>query len=69
MTGETKDDVEIEAIDSEKEDYCSALPNYRILTYPADFTLEVLFNKMRTQNIFSRNSKGDLFGKRYKLPD
>jgi len=69
MTGETKDDVEIEAIDSEKEDYCSALPNYRILTYPADFTLEVLFNKMRTQNIFFPEFQRGFVWKRYKLPD
>ena len=38
-------------IASEEEDYESAAPNYRIATYPADYTLEVLYQKWRNEEI------------------
>ncbi len=44
-------DLELEPIASEDEDYESAPPDYQITTYPADFTLEVLYNKWRDQEI------------------
>jgi hypothetical protein len=34
-----------EAIESEQDDHDAALPTYQILSYPADFTLEVLVKK------------------------
>jgi hypothetical protein len=43
--------LSIEQIDSEKEDYLSSPPEYRILTYPADFTLQVLHLKMQAGDI------------------
>jgi hypothetical protein len=47
----TKDDVEIEQIKAEDEDYESAPPQYLIATYPADFTLEVLYSKWKAGDI------------------
>jgi uncharacterized protein with ParB-like and HNH nuclease domain len=47
----TKDDVELEQINSEDEDYISAPPKYQIATYPADFTLEVLHSKWKSGDI------------------
>jgi hypothetical protein len=47
----TKDDVELEQISSEDEDYSSAPPKYQIATYPADFTLEVLHSKWKSGDI------------------
>lgn len=44
-------DVDLEPISSEDEDYESAPADYRISTYPADFTLEVLFGKWKDQDI------------------
>ena len=38
-------DLELERITSEDEDYESAPPGYEIATYPADYTLEVLYQK------------------------
>ena len=52
-------DLDLELIVSEEEDYESAPPNYRIATYPADYTLEVLYQKWRNEEIeipdFQRN--------------
>jgi len=45
------DDLELEAITSEDEDYESAPPDYQITTYPADFTLEVLYQKWKAKDI------------------
>ena len=42
---ENGDDRFIEPIQSEQEDREVSLPSYEILTYPADFTLEVLVDK------------------------
>jgi hypothetical protein len=39
------EDIEFERIKSEEEDAESAPPDYQINTYPADFTLEVLYQK------------------------
>ena len=39
------DDLELESVDSEDEDYESAPATYEINVYPADFTLEVLHQK------------------------
>ena len=49
--GHNKVELELEPIDSEDEDYDSAPPDYQIATYPADFTLEVLHQKWRTEEI------------------
>lgn len=38
------DDLELERIESEDEDSASSPPEYKIVTYPADYTLEVLHN-------------------------
>ena len=38
-------DLELEPVTSEDEDYTSAPADYKITTFPADFTLEVLYNK------------------------
>jgi len=46
-----KEDIEIEEIDSENEDYESSPPEYEISTYPADFTLEVLYQKWKAGDI------------------
>jgi uncharacterized protein with ParB-like and HNH nuclease domain len=40
-----------ENIQSEEEDRESSPPTYEILTYPADFTLEILVNKLRSKEI------------------
>ena len=40
-------DLELESVHSEDEDYESAPADYKISTYPADFTLEVLHQKWR----------------------
>ena len=44
-------DLELEPITSEDEDYESAPPEYEISTYPADFTLEVLYLKWKAGDI------------------
>jgi Protein of unknown function DUF262 len=44
-------DLELEPITSEDEDYESAPPEYEISTYPADFTLEVLHQKWKADEI------------------
>ncbi len=44
-------DLELEPVTSEDEDYQSAPPEYQILTYPADFTLEVLNQKWKAHEI------------------
>ncbi len=46
----TSDD-DIESVPSEEEDRAASLPAYEILTYPADFTLEVLVDKWRKGQI------------------
>ena len=45
------EDIEFERITSEEEDAESAPPDYEINTYPADFTLEVLYQKWLTGDI------------------
>jgi hypothetical protein len=47
----TPTDLELEPITSEDEDYESAPPDYQISTYPADFTLEVLHQKWKSDEI------------------
>ena len=52
LTNDRQDaDLELEPIDSEDEDYESAPPDYQIATYPADFTLEVLYQKWKSHEI------------------
>lgn len=48
-------DLELEPITSEDEDYESAPPDYQISTYPADFTLEVLHQKWKADEILIPN--------------
>lgn len=45
------EDVELEEIDSEDEDYDSAPAEYDVATYPADYTLEVLNDKWKAGDI------------------
>lgn len=45
------DDIDLEEIGSEEEDYESAPAEYEIATYPADFTLEVLNDKWKAGDI------------------
>ena len=47
----TLSDLELETVTSEDEDYTSAPADYEILTYPADFTLEVLYQKWQNREI------------------
>ncbi len=47
----TPDDIELEPITSEEEDYESAPPEYQISTFPDDFTLEVLHTKWKAAEI------------------
>ena len=44
-------EIDLENIGSEAEDYESAPADYQITTYPADFTLEVLHNKWKSEEI------------------
>ena len=44
-------DLKLEPVDSEEEDYESAPPGYQIATYPADYTLEVLHQKWKSDEI------------------
>jgi uncharacterized protein with ParB-like and HNH nuclease domain len=44
-------DLNLEPVTSEDEDYTSAPSDYEISTYPADFTLEVLHQKWRNNEI------------------
>ena len=48
---ESKDDIQIEPIDSEVEDSESTPVEFEIATYPADYTLEVLFQKWKSGDI------------------
>ncbi len=43
-------DLELEPVTSEDEDYASVPVDYRISTYPADFTLEVLHQKWKSDD-------------------
>lgn len=45
------EDIEFEYIQSEIEDWQSSPPQYEISTYPADFTLEVLYKKWGVKDI------------------
>jgi hypothetical protein len=49
--GEGQADLEIEAITSESEDERAGPTRYELLTYPADFTLEVLNDKFAKEEI------------------
>ena len=44
-------DLEVESIQSEVDDYESSPAEYEISTYPADFTLEVLWSKWKANDI------------------
>ena len=44
-------DVEVEPLQSEVDDYESSAAEYEISTYPADFTLEVLWSKWKAEDI------------------
>jgi len=44
-------DIKIEKIESEASDYESAPPEYKLLTYPADYTLEVLYGQWKSDAI------------------
>jgi len=44
-------EIELEDIESEEEDYRSSPTEYRIINYPADFTLEVLHQQWKSKEI------------------
>lgn len=44
-------DLDLESIKSEEEDYSSSPADYVIATYPADYTLEILVNKLKSEEI------------------
>ncbi len=44
-------DIQIEPIESEISDYASTPTEFEIATYPADYTLEVLYRKMQSGEI------------------
>ena len=44
-------EIDLEPVDSEEEDYESAPPDYQIATYPADYTLEGLYQKWKSDEI------------------
>lgn len=44
-------DIELERIESEEKDYYSSPPEYKIINYPADFTLEVLHQQWKSKEI------------------
>jgi hypothetical protein len=46
-----EEEIEIEIIESETEDYISSPPEYEISTFPADFTLEGLYTKWKAGDI------------------
>lgn len=48
---ETQEVIELEDVESEREDHEASLPTYEILTYPADYTLEVLVEKLKKKQI------------------
>jgi hypothetical protein len=48
-----KDEIEIASLKSEEDDSQTALRPYEILSYPADFTLEVLVDKFKKNEIKS----------------
>lgn len=48
-------ELDIELIYSEQEDYNSSPSEYQITTYPADFTLEILANKLQSGEIIVPN--------------
>ena len=48
-------DLELESVSSEEEDYVSSPADYRIATYPADFTLETLHYKWLDDEIIIPN--------------
>ena len=50
-TNDLQDYVELEPVTSEDEDYNSAPPAYQITTYPADFTLQVLYDQWEAGEI------------------
>jgi hypothetical protein len=45
------EDIDLEPVESEEEDYESAPAEYDVATYPADFTLEVLNDKWKSGDI------------------
>lgn len=47
----TFDEIEIEDIQSEKEDAEVGPPEYEIVSFPADYTLEVLYEKIKKEEI------------------
>jgi hypothetical protein len=51
VSKEPEHDRNIEAIESEEADRDSSPPSYEILTYPADFTLQVLVDKLHKRAI------------------
>lgn len=50
-TFENHSELDLENLGSEEEDYDSVPAEYQITTYPADFTLEVLYNKWKSEEI------------------
>lgn len=51
MIQQNPDEIDIEEVESEKEDSISTLPDYKIFTYPADLVLEVIYKRMKDGDI------------------
>jgi hypothetical protein len=51
QNGTLADEVDLESLESEEKDEESSPISYEILTYPADFTLEVLVGKLNDKKI------------------
>ncbi|HAC16858.1 MAG TPA: DUF262 domain-containing protein [Bacteroidetes bacterium] len=66
MGDSTEYNLQFEKIKSEEEDSHITLPDYQILSYPADFTVEVLNNKMVSGDIEVRPYQRRYIWKQYQ---
>ncbi len=51
ILNDSNSSIDLEPIGSEEEDYNSSPSRYRIINYPADFTLEVLYQQWKSEEI------------------
>jgi len=66
MVDYKQSNLSIEKIESEEEDSHITLPDYLIFSYPADFTLEILANKMNSGDIEVRPFQREYVWKPYQ---
>lgn len=62
----SQSELHIEELKSEEEDEESALPNYKILSYPVDYTLEVIHTLLKKGDIAIPNFQRKYVWKRYQ---